>query len=157
MHETLKTKVFATPSDYVRNLKKELQTSYGLMRDTMNAKQERQNTYYDRKQYRPEYNMNDKVLLFNSTLGKGQAKKFRSFYNGLLIFEKIVNDVNFVIEDQKIKKRQKIHNDRLKERTILTLRMREKNSRAKINAIKKQRNNKKNFGLCGVPVTLTQK
>ena len=113
MYETSQTKVFATPSDYVRNLKKELQTSQELVRDTMNVEQERQKTYYDRKQYGPKYNVNDIVLFFNRTLGKGQTKKMKSFYNGPHIIKKIVYDLKFVIEDQKSKKQQKVHYDRL--------------------------------------------
>ena len=75
MYETSQTKVFATPSDYVKNLKKELQTSHELVRDTMNVEQERQKTYYDRKQYGPKYNVNDIVLFLTEPLAKDKQKK----------------------------------------------------------------------------------
>ena len=42
MYETSQSNVFARPSDYIRSLKKELQTNYELVRDTVNVEQERQ-------------------------------------------------------------------------------------------------------------------
>ena len=46
MYETSQTKIFAAPSDYVRNLKKELPTSHQLVLHTMNVEQELQKTYW---------------------------------------------------------------------------------------------------------------
>ena len=61
MYETLQAQVFATPSDYVGNLKKELQLYNELVRLNMEVEQERQKTYYDQKQFGPKYRANKKV------------------------------------------------------------------------------------------------
>ena len=53
-------------------------------------------------------------MVFNSTIKTVQTKKFKSFYSGPQLIRKIVNDLNFVIEDLKTKKQQKVHYDRLK-------------------------------------------
>ena len=55
MYEILQTQIFATPSDYVGNLKKELQLCHKLVRLNMEVEQERQQIYYDRKQVGPKY------------------------------------------------------------------------------------------------------
>ena len=104
MYETSQSKVFARPSDYVRSLKKELQTNYELVRDTVNVEQERQKIYNDRKQNGPKYNVNDKVLVFNPILGKMKQKNLSRFYNGPHIIKEIVNVLSFIIEDQNSKK-----------------------------------------------------
>ena len=51
MYETLQSQVFATPSDYVGNLKKELQLCNELVRLNMEVEREGQKNYYDRKQF----------------------------------------------------------------------------------------------------------
>ena len=85
MYKTLQTQVFATPSDYVDNLKKELQLCHELVRLKMEVEQQRQKTYYNRKQFRPKYQTVDQVLLFNPTVKPGQTKKFKSYYSGPLV------------------------------------------------------------------------
>ena len=44
----------------------------------------------------------------------GQTKKFKSIYSGPQVIREIINDLNFVIEDVKTKKQEKVHYDRLK-------------------------------------------
>ena len=44
----------------------------------------------------------------------GQTKKFTSFYSGPQVIREIINDLNFVIEDVKTKKQEKVHYDRLR-------------------------------------------
>ena len=56
----------------------------------------------------------DVVLAFNPTMKTGQTKKFKSFYSGPQEIREIINDLNFVIEDVKTKKQQKVNYDRLK-------------------------------------------
>ena len=102
MYETSRTKIFATPSDNVRDLSKELQESHELVHDTINVKQEQQVTYYDRKHCGLKNNVNGKVLLFNPILCKGHTKKLRSFLYGSHVIKEIESDLNFVIHDQKI-------------------------------------------------------
>ena len=114
MYETLQTQVFATPSDYVGNLKKELQLCHQLVRLNMEVEHERQKTYYDRKQFGPKYQTGDLVLLFNPAVKPGQTKKFKSYYSGPLVIREIINDLNFIIEDLKTQKQQKVHYDRPK-------------------------------------------
>ena len=53
-------------------------------------------------------------MVFNPTIKTGQTKKFKSFYSGPQILREIINDLNFVIEDVKTEKQQKVHYDRLK-------------------------------------------
>ena len=48
------------------------------------------------------------------TMKTGQTKKFKSFYSVPQVIREIINDLNFVIEDVKTKKQQKVHYDRLK-------------------------------------------
>ena len=79
MYESLQSQVFATPSDCVGNLKKELQLCHKLVRLKMEVEQERQKTYYDRKLFGPKYQTGDLVSLFNPTVISGQTKKFKSY------------------------------------------------------------------------------
>ena len=44
----------------------------------------------------------------------GQTKKFKSFYSGPQVIREVINDLNFVVEDVKTKKQQKVHYDRLR-------------------------------------------
>ena len=76
--------------------------------------QERQKTYYDRSTFGPQYEVGDLVMVFNPTIKNGQTKKFKSFYSGPQVLREIIIDLNFVIEDVKTKKQQKVHYDRLK-------------------------------------------
>ena len=71
-------------------------------------------TYYDRSTFGPQYEVGDLLLVFNPTIKTGQTKKFKSFYSGPQEIREIINDLNFVIEDVKTKKQQKVHYDRLK-------------------------------------------
>ena len=80
----------------------------------MNVEQERQKIYYDRSTFGPQYEVGDLVLLFNPTIKNGQTKKFISFYSRSQVIHEIISDLNFVIEDVKTKKQQKVHYDRLK-------------------------------------------
>ena len=114
MYETLQTQFFATRSNYVGNLKKELQLCNELVRLNMEVEQERKKIYYDRKQFGPKYQTGDLVLLFNSKVKPGQTKKFKSYYSGPLVIRAIINDLNFITEDLKAQKQQKVHYDRLK-------------------------------------------
>ena len=70
-------------------------------------------TYYDRSTFGPQYELGDLVMVFKPTIKTGQTKKFKSFYSGAQVTPEILNDLNFVIEDVKTKKRQKFHYDRL--------------------------------------------
>ena len=53
-------------------------------------------------------------MVFNPTIKDGQTKQFKSFHSGPQVIREIINDLNFVIEDLKTKKQQKVHYDRLK-------------------------------------------
>ena len=105
MYETLQTQVFAAPSDYVGNLKKELKLCHELVRLNMELEQEREKTYYNRKQFGPKYQTGDLVLLFNPTVKPGQTKKFKLYYSGPLVIREIINDLNFIINDLKTQKK----------------------------------------------------
>ena len=71
-------------------------------------------TYYERSTFGPQYEVGDLVMVINPTIKTGQTKKFKSFYSGPQVIREIINNLNFVIEDVKTKKQQKIHYDRLK-------------------------------------------
>ena len=53
-------------------------------------------------------------MVFKPTTKTGETKKFKSFYSGAQVIREIINNLNFVIEDVKTKKQQKVHYDRLK-------------------------------------------
>ena len=114
MYQTIQTKIYPTLSDYVGCLKDELQTCHELVRESMDGEQERQKTYYDRSTFGPQYEVGDLVMVFNATIKNGQTRKLKSFYSGPQAIREIINDLNFVIEDVKTKKQQKVHYDRLK-------------------------------------------
>ena len=114
MYQTIQTKIYPTLSDYVGCLKDELQTCHELVRENMDVEQERQKTYYDHSTFGPQYEVDDLVMVLNPTIKTGQTKKFKSFYSGPQVIREIINDLNFVIEDVKTKKQQKVHYNRLK-------------------------------------------
>ena len=114
MYQTIQTKICPTLSDYVGCLKDELQTCHELFRESMDVEQERQKTYYDRSTFGPQYEVGDLVMMINPTMKTGQTKKFKSFYSEPQVKREIINDLNFVFEDVKTKKQQKVHYDRLK-------------------------------------------
>ena len=114
IYQTIQTKIYQTLSDYVGCLKEDLQMCHELVRESMDVEQERQKTYYDRRTFGPQYEVGDLVMVFNPTMKTVRTKKFKSFYRVPQVIREIINDVNFVIEDVKTKKRQKIHCDRLK-------------------------------------------
>ena len=66
-------------------------------------------TNYDRNTFGPQYEVGDLVMVFNPTMKTGQTKKFKSFYSGPQVVREIINDLNFVIQDVKTKKQQKVH------------------------------------------------
>ena len=113
MYQTIQTKIYPTLSDYFGCLQDELQTCHELVRESMDVEQERQKTYYDRSTFGPQCEVGDLVMVFNPTMKTGQTKKFKSFYSGPQVVREINNDLNFVIEDVKTKKQQKVHYDRL--------------------------------------------
>ena len=76
--------------------------------------QKRQKTYYDRSTFGPQYEVGDSVMVFNPTMKTGQTKNIKSLDSGPQVIREIINDLNFVIEDVKTKKQQKVHYDRLK-------------------------------------------
>ena len=80
----------------------------------MDVKQERQKSYYDRIKYGPSYQVGEEVLVFNPTVKKGETRKFTTFYRGPYIIVKIINDLNFKVEDKNTRKAIKVHYDRLK-------------------------------------------
>ena len=114
MYQTIQTKTYPTLSDYIGCLKAELQTCLELVRESMDVEPERQKTYYDRSTFGPQYEVGDLVKVFNPTKKTGQTKKLKSFYSGPQVIREKINDPNFVIEDVKTKKQQKVHYDRLK-------------------------------------------
>ena len=77
----------------------------------MDVEQERQKTYYDRNTFGPQYEVGDYVMVFNTTMKTGQTKNFQSFCSGPQVIREIISDLNFVIEDLKTKKQQKVHYD----------------------------------------------
>ena len=114
MYQTIQTKIYPTLSDYVGCLKDELQMCHELVRESMDVEQERQKSYYDRCTFGPQYKVGDLVMVFKPTIKTGQIKKFKSFYSGPQVIREIINNLNFVVEDVKTKKQQKVHYDRLK-------------------------------------------
>ena len=80
----------------------------------MDVEQERQKTSYDRSTFGPHYEVGDLVMVFNPTTKSGQTKKFKSFCSGPQVIREIINALNFVFEDVKTKKQQKVHYHRLK-------------------------------------------
>ena len=112
MYQTVQNKIYPTLSDYVGCLKDELQTCHEMVKESMDVDQERQKTYYDRSTFGPQYDVGDLVMVFNPTMKTGQTKKFKSFYSGPHLIRELINDLNFVIEDVKTKKQQKVHYDR---------------------------------------------
>ena len=114
MYQTIQTKIYPTLSGYVGCLKDELQTCHELERESMEVAQERQKTYYDRSTFGPQYEVGDLGTVFNPTIKTGQTKKFKSSYSGPQVIREIKNDLNFVIEDVKTEKQQRVHYDLLK-------------------------------------------
>ena len=114
IYSTPQTAIYATPSDYVYSTKQKLQETHQLMRESMDIEQERQNTYYDRSKYEPNYKVGEGVLVFNPTVKKGETRKFTSFYRGPWTIVKIINDLNFRVKDKKTKKAIKVHYGQLK-------------------------------------------
>ena len=67
---TPQTAIYAKPSDYVYSTKQKLQETHQLMRESMDVEQERQNNYYNRSKYGPNYKVGEEVLVFNPTIKK---------------------------------------------------------------------------------------
>ena len=95
------TTIYATPSDYVFTMKQKLQETHQLKREYKDVEQERQKSYYDRSKCGPSYKVGEEVLVFNPTVKKGETRKLTSFYRGPYIIIKIINDLNFKVEDKK--------------------------------------------------------
>ena len=80
----------------------------------MDVEQERQKSYYDRSKYGPSYKVGEEVLVFNTTVKKGETVKFTSFYRGPNIIFENINDLNFKVGDKKTRNAIKVYYDRLK-------------------------------------------
>ena len=80
----------------------------------MDVEKERQKTYYDRSWYGPSYKVGEVVLVFNPTVKKEETRKLTSFYRGPHIIAEIIYDLNFNVEDKKMKKAIKVLYDQLK-------------------------------------------
>ena len=96
-------------SDQFGCMKDELQTCHELVQESMDVEQERQKNYYDCSTIGPQYEIGYLVMVFNPTMKTDRTKKFKPFYNGPQVIREIINDLNFFIEDVKMKKQQKVH------------------------------------------------
>ena len=95
MYQTKQTKLYPTLSDYFGCLKGELQTCHDLVRESMDAGQERQKTHYDHSTFGPQYEVGDLVMVFDTIMKTGQTKKFKYFYSGPQVIRQIINDLKF--------------------------------------------------------------
>ena len=114
IYSTPQTAIYTTSSDHVFTKKQKLQETHQLIREYMDVKQDCQKTYYDRSKYGQSYKFGEEVLVFNPTVKNGETRKFTSFYRGPYIIVENINDLNFKVEDKKMRKTIKVHYDRLK-------------------------------------------
>ena len=82
-------------------MKQKLQETHQPMREFMDVGQEHQKTYYDRSRYRPSHRFGDEALVFNPMVKMGETRKFISFYRGSYTIVKIIDDLNFKVEEKR--------------------------------------------------------
>ena len=74
----------------------------------------RQKALFDRKKHGPTYQLGDFVLLHSPVHQVNQTPKLKSFWSGPYQIVKEINQINFLLEHCKTRKRQVAHYDRLK-------------------------------------------
>ena len=103
IHQTVPKKIYPTLSDYVGCLKYERQSCHEVVRKKMEVDQERQKTYYNLSLFGLQYEGGSFVIVFNPTIKTGQTKNLKSFYSGPQVIREIINDLNFINENVKLK------------------------------------------------------
>ena len=101
-----------TYDDFVANLKQKLQYSNQLARENLFQSKISSKENYDKRNLVRNFNVGDKVLLFDESVRRGRSKKLSSLWIGPYTIIKKLSDVNYSI--QKGKHKQTIHANRLK-------------------------------------------
>ena len=88
----------------------------------------RQKAIFDKKKHGPSYKEGDLVLLHSPVCSQGQTPKLKSFWSGPHCVKKVINQINFVLQDVKTQKQQIAHYDRIKPFTPSDQRLRRNRS-----------------------------
>jgi hypothetical protein len=102
-------------TQYVKNVRKTLESAYQRVRQHLNTQHRRQKQIYDRKVEGAPYAVGDKVWLHSPAVPRGRSKKFFRPWQGPYIVIKSLSDVVYRIKKMEPPHRRVVvHYDRLK-------------------------------------------
>lgn len=101
-----------TYNDFVANLKNKMQYSNQIAQENLLKTKNTSKQNYDRNSLIREFDVGDKVLLYDESVRRGRSKKLTSLWIGPYKIIKKNSDVNYTI--QKAKNKQTVHANRLK-------------------------------------------
>lgn len=101
-----------TYDNYAQELKKRLQSTQAIARENLQEKKEKSKQYYDKCSKVVNFNVGDKVLLYDQSVRRGRSRKLCSPYVGPYEIIAKSGPVNYTIKQGR--RFVTVHSDRLK-------------------------------------------
>ena len=108
------SKQFKEPTEYVTNLSANIERVHNIARDNLAKSNERQKRSYDLKQFKYNYRLGEKVLLYTPAKKQGHCRKLSSPWTGPYTIAEILSDVLFRIKLNNQARDKVVHHNRLK-------------------------------------------
>ncbi|MEW8548046.1 MAG: RNase H-like domain-containing protein, partial [Candidatus Thiodiazotropha sp.] len=102
------------PSKYVQDLAESMEKVHELARKKLSKSNDIQKRRYDLKQYKHNYRVGDRVLLFTPAVKQGNCRKLDSHWTGPYIITEVLSDVVFRIKLNNLSRDKIVHHNRLK-------------------------------------------
>ena len=102
------------PTEYVTNLSANMERVHNIARDNLAKSSERQKRSYDLKQFKYNYQVGEKVLLYTPVVKQGHCRKLSSPWTGPYTIKEILSDVVFRIKLNNQTRDKVVHHNRLK-------------------------------------------
>jgi hypothetical protein len=103
-----------TVSQYTSDVLETLESAYAIVRNNLRAAAENASTWYNRSVKLLNFQVGDKVCIYNPHGVPGQSRKLQSFYRDVALVKKKLNDVTFMIHCASWKADKVVHVDKLK-------------------------------------------
>lgn len=101
-------------SEYARQMQKDIERAYNIVREKGFVNQQRQKTLYDARVHGKPFEVGDLVWLRSMAVSRGNSKKFHKPWTGPFIVIKRLSEVTYRIRKSQGSQRKVVHFDRLK-------------------------------------------
>jgi hypothetical protein len=103
-----------TVPQYTSDALDTLESAYAIVRSNLRAAAENASTWYNRNVKLQNFQVGDKVRVYNPYGVPGQSRKLQSFYRDVAIVKKKLTDVTFIVHCANWKADKVVHVDKLK-------------------------------------------